>query len=92
MKALRPPLAASPVTYLVRFRCPRDSSAVRARCCQRSRAGGGPASSQDHCSTGDPHCRFTPTWTWVGHLRFPGSPSRAFAPVHDPGRADVPRH
>src|SRR5215510_11320330 len=38
MKALRPPLAASPVTYLVRFRCPRDSSAVRARCCQRSRA------------------------------------------------------
>src|SRR5215468_6909738 len=31
MKALRPPLAASPVTYLVRFRCPRDSSKVRAR-------------------------------------------------------------
>jgi hypothetical protein len=26
MKALRPPPAASPVTYLFRFRCPRDSS------------------------------------------------------------------
>src|SRR5262245_1639202 len=26
-------------------------------------SGGGPASSQDPCSTGDPHCRFTPTWT-----------------------------
>src|SRR5215831_12949325 len=57
MKALRPPLAASSVAYLVRFRCPRDSSAVRARCCRRSRAGGGPASSQDHCSTGDPRSR-----------------------------------
>jgi hypothetical protein len=55
MKALRPPLAASPVAYLFRFRCPRDSPTLRARCCQRSRAGGGPASSQDHCSTGDPH-------------------------------------
>src|SRR4029453_5091583 len=43
MKGLRPPPPASPVAYLVRFRCPRDSSAVRARCCQRSRAGGGPA-------------------------------------------------
>ena len=54
MKALRPPLSASPVTYLVRFRCPRDSSMLRARCCQRSRAGGGPASGQDHWSAGDP--------------------------------------
>src|SRR5262245_15249605 len=26
MKALRPPLAASPITYLVRFRCPRESA------------------------------------------------------------------
>src|SRR6516162_4100313 len=31
MRALRPPLAASPVAYLVRFRCPRDSSKLRAR-------------------------------------------------------------
>jgi hypothetical protein len=31
MKALRPPLSASPVTYLFRFRCPRESSSVRAR-------------------------------------------------------------
>src|SRR5262249_44563031 len=63
IEVLRPPLAASPVTYLFRFRCPRDSSAVRARCCQRSQAGGGPASGQDHCSTGDPRCRLTLTWT-----------------------------
>jgi hypothetical protein len=42
MKALRPPPAASPVAYLVRSRCPRESSLVRARWCQRSRAGGGP--------------------------------------------------
>jgi hypothetical protein len=39
MKALRLPAPASPVTYLVRFRGPRASSSVRARCCQRSRAG-----------------------------------------------------
>src|SRR5215510_3165157 len=54
------PPSASPVTYLFRFRCPRDSSTLRARRCHRSRAGGGPASSQDHCSTGDPHCRLAP--------------------------------
>jgi hypothetical protein len=54
MKVLRPPRSASPVTYLFRFRCPRESSFIRARCCQRSRAGGGPASGQDHCSAGDP--------------------------------------
>src|SRR5262245_1055390 len=43
MKALRPPPAASPVTYLFRFRCPRDSPLLRARCCQRSRGGEGPS-------------------------------------------------
>src|SRR5262245_38760139 len=32
------------------------------RCCQRSRAGGGPASSQDHWSAGDPNCRRALTW------------------------------
>jgi hypothetical protein len=32
---------ASPVTYLFRFRGPRDPSLLRARCCQRSRADGG---------------------------------------------------
>ena len=37
MRALRPPLSASPVAYLFRFRCPRDSSSLRARRCQRSR-------------------------------------------------------
>jgi hypothetical protein len=30
-----------PVTYLFRFRGPRDPSLLRARCCQRSRADGG---------------------------------------------------
>ena len=43
MKALRPPPAASPVTYLFRFRYPRDSSVIRARCFQRSRGGEGPS-------------------------------------------------
>jgi hypothetical protein len=32
---------------------PTRSSSVRARRCQRSRAGGGPATGQDHCSAGD---------------------------------------
>jgi hypothetical protein len=54
MRALRLPTHTSPVTYLLRFRGPRDSSSVRARRRRRSRAGGGPASDQDHCSTGDP--------------------------------------
>ena len=54
MKVLRPPPSASPVTYLFRFRCPRESSLLRARCFQRSRAGRGPASGQDPCSAGDP--------------------------------------
>jgi hypothetical protein len=53
MRALRLPTHASPVTYLFRFRGPRDSSSVRARRCQRSRAGRGPATGQDHCSAGD---------------------------------------
>ena len=53
MRALRLPTHASPVTYLFRFRGPRDSSSVRARRCQRSRAGGGLATGQDHCSAGD---------------------------------------
>ena len=53
MRALRLPTHASPVTYLFRFRGPCDSSSVRARRCQRSRAGGGPATGQDHCSAGD---------------------------------------
>src|SRR5689334_793703 len=66
MKALRPPLAASPVTYLFRFRCPRDSSLLRAHRCRRSRAGGGPASGQDHWSAGDP---IAGVLSRVGHLR-----------------------
>ena len=90
MRALRLPTHASPVTYLLRFRGPRDSSTVRARRCRRSRASGGPASDQDHCSTGDPPCRCALAWTRVGFLRFPGDPSCAFAPVYDPGRTDDP--
>ena len=53
MRALRLPTHASPVTYLFRFRGPRDFSSVRARRCRRSRAGGGSATGQDHCSAGD---------------------------------------
>jgi hypothetical protein len=53
MRALRLPTHAFPVTYLVRFRVPRDSSAF-VFALRRSRADGGPASGQDHCSTGDP--------------------------------------
>lgn len=41
MRALRRPIHAFPVAYLFRFRSPRDSSLLRVRCCQRSRAGGG---------------------------------------------------
>ena len=63
MRALRLPTHASPVTYLFRFRGPRDSSSVRARRCQRSRADGGPATGQDPCSAGDPICRRALTWT-----------------------------
>ena len=41
MRALRLPIHASPVAYLFRFRSPRDSSLLRVRCCQRSRANRG---------------------------------------------------
>ena len=54
MKALRLPAHASPVTYLFRFRGPRDSSAVRARLDQRSRPVGGPGPGQGNCSAGCP--------------------------------------
>src|ERR1700694_2822172 len=37
-----------------------------------------------------PNCRLALTWTCAGSLRFPGDPSRAFAPVCDPGRTDDP--
>jgi len=37
-----------------------------------------------------PDCRLALTWTWAGSPRFPGSPSCAFASVHDPGRTDDP--
>ena len=87
---LRLPTHATPVAYLVRFRGPRDPSLLRARCCQRSRTGGGPASGRDHGSAGDPSCRCVLAWTQVGSLRFSGDPSCAFAPVYDPGRTDVP--
>ena len=82
MRALRLPTHAFPVTYLFRSRGPRDSSSVRARRCQRSRAGGGLATVSNY--------RRSFTWTRVGPLRFPGDPSCAFAPVQDPGRTDAP--
>ncbi len=37
-----------------------------------------------HCSTGDPICRFARTRTSAGSPRFPGNPSRAFAPLLRP--------
>jgi hypothetical protein len=51
------PLTNLPVTYWFRSRAPRDPPGVRARCCQRSRTGGGAVAGQDHWSAGDPHCR-----------------------------------
>ena len=84
------PTHASPVTYLFRFRGPRDPSLLRARCCQRSRADGG----SDRART-----IVQPAVLFAGSLsrgrewdlfRFSGDPSCAFAPVQDPGRTDVP--
>jgi hypothetical protein len=90
MRALRLPTRALPVTYLVRFRGPRDSSSFRVRCCQRSRDGWrsrlGPGSLFNRRS----NCRCVLAWTRVGPLRFPDDPSCAFAPFLDPGRADNP--
>ena len=37
-----------------------------------------------------PTCRRALAWTRAGSHRFPGDPSRAFAPVQDPGRTDDP--
>ena len=39
---------------------------------------------QGRCSTGDPICRFARTRTCAGSPRFPGNPSRAFAPLLRP--------
>jgi hypothetical protein len=91
MKALRLPTRASPVTYLVRFRGPRDSSSVRARRCPalpgRVEV---PPRARIIVHPAIPNCRRTFTWTRVGPLRFPDDPSCASAPFQDPGRTDAP--
>ena len=89
MKALRLPAHAFPVTYLFRFRAPRDSSVVRAR------FGSAPVSVEDRPGPGQlfsrlPACRRALAWTRTGSHRFPGYPSHASAPVQDPGRTGAP--
>jgi hypothetical protein len=78
-----------PVTYLLRFRGPRCPPRFVSRSL-RSRKVEGCFPGRGHCSTGDPNCRFTLTWTRAGSPRFPGDPSCAFASVYDPGRTDDP--
>src|SRR6516165_9867947 len=90
MRALRLPTHASPVTYLFRFQGPRDSSSVRARRCQRSRAVEVPPQAKIIVQPVISNCRRTFTWTRVGPLRFPDDPSCASAPFQDPGRTDAP--
>jgi hypothetical protein len=55
---------------------------------QRSRKVGGPFQARALCV---PAARLSGffVWTRVGSLRSPGDPSRAFAPLLDPGRTDV---
>ena len=87
MKALRLPTHAVPVAYLFRFRAPHDSSVVCVR------VDSAPASVEDRHGPGQlvsrlPTCRRAVAWTRVGSHRFAGDPSRALAPVQDPGRID----
>ena len=48
---------------------------------------GGHSSSQGQFIDRCPVFRRVASWTQAGALRFPGDPSRAFAVLHDPGRA-----
>jgi len=87
MKALRLPACASAVTYFVRFRCPHGPPAFvfAVALPQGWRSPPGPG-------LGMPAARISGrcVWTPTGPLRSPGDPSRAFAPLLDPGRTDVP--
>ena len=89
MKALRLPARAFPVTYLFRFRGPRDPplfvfAVMALPDGWRTRSGPG------HLFSRLPKCRRALAWTRAGSHRFPGDPSHAFAPVQDPGRIDDP--
>jgi hypothetical protein len=43
----------------------------------------------DLWSAGVPYAGMSRAWARAGSLRLPGDPSRAFALLHDPGRADL---
>ena len=66
---------------------------VRVRPVGRSRRRAGPATGRGlYCSRWQsPFQRSCPR-ARAGSPRFPGNPSRDFAPVHDPGRPVAPRH
>src|SRR5436309_2910697 len=84
------PAHASPVTYLVRFRVPHDSPAIRARCSSAPVRVEVPPRARILVQPAIPTIPLLVVWTWVGALRFPGDPSCAFAPLYDPGRASGP--
>ena len=87
-KALRLPVRASAVTY--GFASAAHDLPPRSCSPQRSRKIGGHLLGQGAWLSGRPICRLLLTWTQMGSLRSPGDPSRAFAPLLDPGRTDVP--
>ena len=87
MKALRLPTCVSAVAYLVRFRRPRDPPVFVFAVALLK--GGRPPSGLGSLGTGSPWFRLFHVDA-KGSLRSPGDPSRAFAPLLDPGRTDVP--
>ena len=92
MRALRLLIGASAVTYLFRCRRPRDPSYICVRYGSRDavalRAGRG-AHQASGLGCRQPGVSGSFTWTPIGSLRSPGDPSRASAPLLDPGRTDV---
>jgi len=88
IKVLR--LPATPVRSLIGF-----ASGVHAillgsclAACAPGRSEGRPGQGLVQPAT--PNSRFARAWTWTGPPRFPGDPSRAYAPLFDPGRTDDP--
>src|SRR5882762_1631898 len=87
MKALRLPIRLSPVAH---WFAPEAHPIPPASCSpQRSRKVGGPFQAR---ALGDrlPVSPASLVWTRMGSLRSSGDPSRAFAPLQDPGRTNVP--
>jgi len=87
MKALRLPTRVSAVTYFVRFRRPRDPPVFVSAVALLKEL---EVPSWPGVGCRSPVVPALFTWTSVGSLRSPGDPSCAFAPLLDPGRADVP--